>query len=183
MEFRFTDPAYDFADGIQVLRAYHRDLLIRGQQLLELAEAIDEHGMTEGRANACIEFHCYYTWANKLHHQDEEHGLFPLLVSRSFLIDGMVERLTMDHEEIEESWYELAKLLANPERLRGTAKLLRSAREFEKLQREHLTREDEDFLDVVGSMLNRRQRSDMGRKMAMLRSPAGTGSLRAKSTA
>jgi hemerythrin-like domain-containing protein len=183
MEFRFTDPATDFADGILVLRTYHRDFLIRGQRLLDLVEAIDEYGMTETYANTCVEFHCYYTRANHLHHQDEESALFPLLARRSYLIDGMLERLALDHEEIDESWSELAALLSAPEALRGSNKLLRSAREFEKLQREHLTREDEDFLPVIDTMLTQEARLNAGRKMATLRFPARAASLPATSMA
>lgn len=169
MQFRFIDPVDDFTDGMQVLRGYHEDFLERGKQLLLLVEDIHNNGMNESSASRCIEFHSYYTRANRLHHQDEEAALFPLIINQSFLIDGMIERLTLDHEEIEESWNELAVLLSAPEKITGTGKLQRLAREFEKLQREHLLREDEDFLDQVEALLSSAQCIEMGKKMAALR--------------
>ena len=169
MEIKFIDPVTDFSNGIQVLRTYHDDFLVRGEQLLMLIEAICKNGMDESCATRCIEVHSYYTRANKLHHQDEEYALFPALVNQSFLIDGMMERLTLDHEEIEEAWDELSAMLANPEQISGTGKLNRLAREFEKIQRDHIVRENEDFLGFVEQSLDQKQLIMMGDKMAALR--------------
>ena len=178
MQFRFIDPVDDFTDGVQVLRIYHKDFLERGERLLLLVEDIHKNGMSESSAGRCVEFHSYYTRANRLHHQDEEFALFPLIINQSFLIDGMIERLTLDHEEIEESWDELARLLGAPEKMIGMGKLRRLVREFEKLQREHLLREDEDFLDQAESILTPAQRVEMGGKMAALRGLKHPGGMR-----
>lgn len=151
MEFRFIDPAKDFSEGMQVLQTYHDDFLDAGKQLLTLVEGICEHGMNKARASQCIHLHCYYTRANLLHHRDEEKALFPLILKKSFLIDGMIERLVLDHEAIEESWNELAKILSRPEGITNMGVLVDSAQAFEKLQREHLLREDEDFFPKLGS--------------------------------
>lgn len=169
MKFRFIDPATDFADGLRVIQVYHDDFLERGRDLLELVDTINRDGINEVTAYQCVEFHNYYTRANKLHHQDEEHALFPAIVNRTFLIDGMIERLTLDHEEIEEGWDELSPLLATPEKITTAGKLNRLAEEFEKVQREHLVRENEDFLELVATELFNNERADIGRKMAMLR--------------
>lgn len=173
MKFRFIDPATDFTDGLEVLQVYHDDLLARGRDLLELADSMHNEGMNEATAYQCVEFHNYYTRANRLHHQDEEHALFPAIVNRSFLIDGMIERLTLDHEEIEEAWDDLSHLLATPEKITTAGKLKRLAEEFEKVQREHLVRENEDFLERVATELFSDERAAIGRKMAMLRGLEG----------
>ena len=173
MHFRFIDPATDFSDGLRVLHVYHDDFLARGRGLLKLVDTLHKEGMSEATAYQCIEFHNYYTRANKLHHQDEEHALFPALVNRSFLIDGMIERLTLDHEEIEAAWDELSPLLASPERITTAGKLKRLAEEFEKIQCEHLVRENEDFLQRVATELHGDERAEIGRKMAMLRGLEG----------
>ena len=178
MEIRFTDPVNDFANGIRVLRTYHDDFIVRGEQLLRLTEAIYKNGMTGSFATRCIEIHSYYTRANKLHHQDEEVALFPAIVNQSFLLDGMIERLTLDHEEIEETWDELAVMLGNPEQLTGVGKLKRIASEFEKKQREHLVRENEDFLAHVEKILGQEQLVTLGKKMAALRGLNNNGELR-----
>lgn len=171
MEFRFTDPAQDFADGIEVLRRYHEVFLKRGEDLLVLADDLRRDGMSEPRANRCVELHCFYLRANALHHRDEEHALFPLLLNRSALVDGMIERLALDHQEIEEAWEGLAGYLARPEQMTDSAGMMTSAQTFERLQREHLTREDQDFLLHVRTLLDPEQRSRMGSAMAELRKP------------
>ena len=178
MEFRYVDPVTDFSNGMQVLRRYHGEFLEKGALLLTLVDHIHDSGMNESSAVQCIEFHGYYTRANKLHHQDEELALFPLIVNRSFLIDGMIERLALDHEEIEEVWGELSGLLSTPEKIPGMGKLRSITREFEKIQREHLLRENEDFLDKVETMLTPTQKIEMGWKMATMRGLANHEDIR-----
>ncbi|MGH8601941.1 MAG: hemerythrin domain-containing protein [Gammaproteobacteria bacterium] len=118
MQFQFIEPAEDFSDGLNVLYSYHQQFLERGRELLALVDRIQSDGMNEEHAYQCVQLHCYYQRANPLHHQDEERVLFPLIVQRSFLIDGMIERLALDHEEIEEAWVELAPLLSGDRRSR-----------------------------------------------------------------
>lgn len=172
MEFRFVDPAKDFSDGMRVLYTYHDGLLDFGKRLLRLVEDISKHGINEARANECIHLHCYYTRATRLHHHDEEKALFPLILKKSFLIDGMLERLLLDHEEIEEAWNELARMLGRPEHICDKDQLFVLAGEFEKLQREHLLRENEDLFPKLKPLLDREQLAQMGKIMVRLRLPA-----------
>ncbi len=170
MQIRFHDPASDFSDGLAVIRAYHDSLLAQGRRLLELISEIETHGLDSGRANRLAELYAYYQRANVLHHQDEERALFPAVVGRDLLVDGMIERLSLDHEEIEEAWrvleIDLKTLLA---RHTLPPDFGEKAARFEKLQREHLTRENEDFLPKVESSLPMSQRRVMGKAMATIR--------------
>ncbi len=172
MEFKFTDPATDFSDGLLVLKRYHVDFLERGKQLVALATGIQQAGMTEESANQCMAMYCHYAHATHLHHKDEEEALFPLLVNQSSLVIGMIERLMMDHEEIEALWEQLAKQLTHPETLTNFDYLLHQTTEFEKILREHLTREDEDFSPIIQKILTTEQRKQAGQKMAELRNLA-----------
>jgi len=172
MEFKYTDPVTDFSDGLMALKAYHEDFLKRGEKLLQLVYELEANGMKEQYANQCMSAFCHYEHANHLHHQDEELALFPLLVGKSALFDGMIERLMLDHEEIEAAWIALANELKQPEKITDFAQLKNLAFEFEKLQREHLTREDEDFSPSVKAELTESQRAEVGTKMAELRSLA-----------
>ncbi|NOQ17424.1 MAG: hypothetical protein GQ581_10230 [Methyloprofundus sp.] len=169
MEFKYTDPVTDFSDGLMALKTYHEDFLQRGEKLLKLAYELEAKGMNESSANQCMAMFCHYEHANHLHHQDEEQALFPLLVGKSAIFDGMIERLMLDHEEIEAAWIALAIQLKNPEAITDFAKLKALAFEFEKLQREHLTREDEDFSPLVKAELTDKQRTEVGAKMSELR--------------
>ena len=169
MEFRFIEPAADFSNGIAVLYAYHESLLAHGTKLLALVAAIHKHGIDETRAYQAVALHSYYTRANLLHHQDEEKALFPCLVNRSSFIDGMLERLTLDHEEIEQAWSTLAINLKSPEQIAAPWHLLQNAGEFERIQREHLTRENEDFLPPVQELLNPAELKHIGFLMARMR--------------
>lgn len=169
MEFRFIDPGQDFSNGIDVLYAYHESLLEHGALLLELTSQIHERGITELTANQVIDLHSYYTRANSLHHQDEEKALFPIIVNRDSLIDGMIERLALDHEEIENAWSEVSTRMRKPEGIKSPWILLEHAREFERLQREHLLRENEDFLPTVKELLSSAEQREIGRVMARMR--------------
>lgn len=169
MEFKFIDPATDFSSGLQVITDYHQDFLARGVQLVELAKEIKQQGMTEDLANQCMEMYCHYSHATNLHHKDEEEGLFPLLVDQSSLIIGMMERLIMDHEEIEESWAGVAKMLSHPENITNFDYFLHQTIEFEKTLRDHLTREDEDFSPQIKKILTTELIKQAGQKMAELR--------------
>jgi len=169
MKFKFTDPATDFSNGLQVITDYHQDFLARGKKLVELAKQIQKQGMTEALANECMDMYCHYSHATILHHKDEEEALFPLLVDQSSLIIGMIERLIMDHEEIELSWAAVAKRLSHPEQITNHDHFLHLTIEFEKILRDHLTREDEDFSPQIKKILTADQMKQAGEKMADLR--------------
>ena len=169
MEFKYTDPARQFNDGLAVIRDYHDNLLATGERLLKLSFKISHHGVTEAAAIEAIDLHQHYTRANTLHHADEEQCLFPLLVGHDLILDGMIERLTLDHEEIEQWWAELAEFLGTPEKIVDVDRLVEVAFQFERLQREHLTRENEDFLPRVEEQLNMFHLQQAGQGMAKLR--------------
>ncbi|MGH8652934.1 MAG: hemerythrin domain-containing protein [Gammaproteobacteria bacterium] len=169
MRFQFVEPAEDFSDGLKVLYSYHEQFLKRGRELLDLVDRIQSDGMTEEHAYQCVHLHCYYQRANPLHHQDEERVLFPLIVHRSFLVDGMIERLALDHQEIEEAWDELARIIGCPEQIADREKLKQRVLAFEKLQRQHVTRENEDFFPAIEEWLSPEQRTETGKEMASMR--------------
>ncbi|HAC33481.1 MAG TPA: hypothetical protein DCF45_03065 [Gammaproteobacteria bacterium] len=169
MQFQFTDPAASFSDGLQVIRDYHDNLLATGERLLKLSFKISHKGVDEAAALEAIDLHQHYTRANVLHHADEERCLFPPLLEQDLVLDGMIERLTLDHEEIEQWWDELAVFLSSPETIKDTDRLVEVAYQFERLQREHLTRENEDFLPRIEELLDPVQRSLIGQQMAGLR--------------
>lgn len=169
MKFKFTEPVTNFSNGLQVIQHYHQAFIAKGIRLLILAREIREQGMNENLANQCVEMYCYYSHANHLHHKDEEEALFPVLINQSALFIGMIERLMIDHEEIEASWDLLAEKLNNPQLINDFDQLLKLTVAFEKIQREHLTREDEDFSPKVKEILSIKQTSQIGKKMAKLR--------------
>ncbi|MCK4493410.1 MAG: hemerythrin domain-containing protein [Methylococcales bacterium] len=169
MKFQFIDPVTDFSNGLNVIKRYHDAFLIRGENLLTLAEDIKKQPMSEALANRCIEMHCFYFHASRLHHLDEEEGLFPLLKNHSELFKGMMDLLVNDHEDIEYDWQLLAQMLGNPEKIKACEKFQAIAVEFEKKQREHLFREDEDFLPKVAEILSSEELTKAGAIMAKLR--------------
>ena len=169
MEFKFTDPATDFSNGLQVIQDYHQDFLDRGTKLLAIANDIKQQGMTEDLANQCMDMYCHYSHANHLHHKDEEEALFPILIDQSSLVIGMIERLMLDHEEIEKSWDQLAEMLSKPEKIKNFDYFLHLTTEFEQIQRDHLTREDKDFSPQIKKILSAEQIKQVGQKMSELR--------------
>jgi len=165
----FADPATDFGDGLKVLLAYHERFLVEGQRLVALAATRAQQGLDEAGAAEALRLAEWYENAMSLHHRDEERALFPRIVNRSFLIDGMIERLALDHDEIEALWGELAPLLRHPEEIANPKRLSQVAHPFEKLLREHIVRENEDFFPTLETLLASDRRRDIGLDMARLR--------------
>lgn len=129
--------------------------------------------MHAGLAEAAVaEARClsdYYEAALQRHHRDEERALFPVIVNRSFLIDGMVERLALDHDEIEVLWSELGPQLRRAEGVEEPKQLARLAHRYEKLLREHIFRENEDFFPKLMELLNLPELQVLGSSMQRLR--------------
>ncbi|MGH8565312.1 MAG: hemerythrin domain-containing protein [Gammaproteobacteria bacterium] len=165
----FADPATDFSDGLTVLLAYHERFLVEGQRLVAFAATLAQQGLDEAGAAEALRLAEWYENAMPLHHRDEERALFPRIVNRSFLIDGMIERLALDHDEIEASWGELAPLLRHPEKIANPKRLSQVAHPFEKRLREHVVRENEDFFPKLETLLASDRRRDIGLDMARLR--------------
>ena len=165
----FQDPATDFSDGLKVLLAYHERFLVEGQRLMALAAILAKHGLDEAGTAEVLRLAEWYENAMSLHHRDEERALFPRIVNRSFLIDGMIERLALDHDEIEAAWGELAPLLRHTEAIANPKRLSQVAHPFDKLLREHIVRENEDFFPKLEVLLASDRRRDIGLEMARLR--------------
>ncbi len=169
MKIQFNDPATDFSNGLLVIKAYHQDFLKRGEGLLQLLQNIQQQGINEALAYQCVEAYWHYNVANHLHHRDEEEGVFPMMLGKSMLTDGMMERLLLDHEEIEKAWVKLSNFLAKPDQIENSDYVLHLAEEFERLQREHLNREDEDFAPRVKEFLTEAQLQTLGDTLWQLR--------------
>jgi len=165
----FQEPATDFRDGLNVLLAYHERFLAEGQRLMAFAATLAQQGLAEADAAQALRLAEWYENAMPLHHRDEERALFPRIVNRSFLIDGMIERLALDHDEIEALWGDLAPLLRHPEEIANPKRLSQVAHPFEKLLREHIVRENEDFFPKLEALLTSDRRRDVGLDMARLR--------------
>ncbi|MGQ0592872.1 MAG: hemerythrin domain-containing protein [Gammaproteobacteria bacterium] len=172
----FQDPATDFSDGLKVLVAYHERFLGEGQRLMAFAATLAQQGLDEAGVAEALRLAEWYENAMPLHHRDEERALFPPIVNRSFLIDGMIERLALDHHEIEAAWGELAPLLRHPEEIANPKRLSQVAHPFEKLLREHLVRENEDFFPTLRRALRQAELEEIGRVMRRLRASASTAS-------
>ncbi len=165
----FTDPASDFSDGLKVLSAYHDSLLLQGKRLLEWANTLLREGCGLDRSVEAVRLAGYYCQTTQLHHRDEERCLFPLIINKSFLIDGMIERLALDHEEIEAHWAELADCLQAQQPLSDPLRCVELVQRFEHQLKEHIEREDLDFFPEVERLLSPEQRFKMGGWMARLR--------------
>jgi iron-sulfur cluster repair protein YtfE (RIC family) len=165
----FQDPATDFSDGLKLLLAYHERFLGEGQRLMAFAATLAQQGLDEAGAAEALRLAEWYENAMPLHHRDEERALFPRIVNRSFLIDGMIERLALDHDEIEALWGELAPFLRHPEQIANPKRLSQVAHPFEKLLREHIVRENEDFFPNLETLLPSDRRRDIGLDMARFR--------------
>ncbi|MGH8579271.1 MAG: hemerythrin domain-containing protein, partial [Gammaproteobacteria bacterium] len=79
----------------------------------------------------------------------------------------MIERLALDHEEIDEHWAKLNEVLR--EQIADPARFLDLTARFEKHLRTHIERENLDFFPVLVKMLSPDQLAGIGQRMARLR--------------
>ena len=111
----------------------------------------------------------YFSSSARQHHQDEEQDLFPLLIRQSLKLADLVNELKQDHRRLDELWQAVEpglKRLPEPD---SAETFIANASAFCALNRQHVIRENTDFLPVARSSLSSQQIKDIGRAMAQRR--------------
>jgi len=154
-----------FDEPLAMLRAFHRELLEHCDILEGLVRRLDEQGCDdEARAAARKIISCFSN-RGRLHHRDEEEDLFPLLIRQSLKLADLVNSLKQEHKEIDALWGRLEPGLKQLDRVDGDD-FARLAAEFCRLNRQHVRREEGDFLPLAENSLSHQQIKGIGRGMA-----------------
>lgn len=160
-----------------VLDSCHRQVVIALQQMDELLDHLEKHGV-DGHAQATARaIFMFFMNTAREHHQDEERHVFPALLrsGREDLIDATL-RLQQDHGWIEEDWLELApqfESIAAGYHWFNLAQLRLAVPVFQALYQDHIALEESLIYPEARARINEWDLMGMGREMAQRRKQHG----------
>jgi len=168
-------PAPGFDQPLELLRACHMKMLMNCRTLEKLAGHIHRENIDQTARDTAATIRRYFNEAAPLHHQDEEQDLFPLLLTISACLKGVICQLNQEHTTLEESWAVLDELLAKPESINDSEAFTELCGAFAQAYRDHIAVEEENILLPIEGQLTEPQLERLGRAMAARRG-AQTGS-------
>jgi hemerythrin-like domain-containing protein len=160
-----------------VLDSCHRQVVIALQQMSELLDHLEKHGV-DGRAQETARaIFMFFMNTAREHHLDEERHVFPALLrsGRADLIDATL-RLQQDHGWIEEDWLELApqfESIAAGYHWFNLAQLRLAVPVFQALYQDHIALEESLIYPEARARINEWDLQGMGREMAQRRKQRG----------
>jgi hemerythrin-like domain-containing protein len=168
-----TLPGFD--QPLALLRACHTKILAHCDLLEQLLATPGNAGTDEEIRRAARQLLTYFSTSARLHHQDEEIDLFPLLMRQSLKLADLVHGLKQEHRELDALWEAIAADLKRLPDLTDHAALAGRVHAFCELNRRHVRRENTEFLPRAESSLSSRQLQDIGAAMAARRGVRYTG--------
>ena len=158
-----------FDGPLALLRACHNKIIAHCElieQIIATLQADSDDFDTKAAARQVI---TYFSRSGRQHHEDEEQDLFPLLVRQSLKLADLINSLKQEHQTLDELWQAIEPELRRMPEPSDSDAFITAASAFCSLNREHVIRENTDFLPVAQSSLSSQQISDIGRAMAQRR--------------
>lgn len=155
-----------FDEPLALLRVCHTEILDHCdllEQLVTKVKARENEAEIRDTARKII---TYFSNSARLHHQDEEDDLFPLLARQSLKLADLIHALRQEHKQLDILWAALEDSLKQITRLEDLEPFVASATRFCELNRQHVIRENMEFLPVAASSLSSEQIKDIGVAMA-----------------
>jgi hemerythrin-like domain-containing protein len=157
-----------FDDPLALLRACHKKIIAHCDMLDDLLTYITEHGIDDEARNSARGIERYFSTSAVLHHRDEEDDLFPRLNRQSIRIAELIQELKKEHTRLDQLWGTIAPQLKRlPDSF--TDDFLEAAGDFCTLSRQHVNRENMEFLPLAASSLSQLYLGDIGESMARRR--------------
>ncbi len=164
-----TSAAPDFTDPLGMLSACHQRMLGFCELLERLPDWIVENGVDAEATTAAQRIIRYFDTAGRLHHQDEEQDLFPMLINDPKL-GVLIAELRAQHADLEQYWQALrGPLVTLVEKSENPAGLAASIAPFCAAYRAHIEREETQLLPRARSLLDATQQALLGEYMAQRR--------------
>jgi hemerythrin-like domain-containing protein len=168
-----TLPGFD--QPLALLKACHTKILAHCDLLEELLANLADAGRDEDVRSAARRAVTYFSTGARLHHQDEETDLFPLLIRQSLKLADLIHGLKQEHRQLDTLWEAIAADLKHSQDIADRATLADRVRAFCELNRQHVKRENMEFLPRAEGILSSRQLKDIGTAMAARRGVRYTG--------
>lgn len=164
-----------FDDPLALLRACHTRILDHCDLLEQLVTGVEARGDATQLRDSARKVNSYFSNSARLHHQDEETDLFPLLARQSLKLADLVHALRQEHEQLDTLWAALETGLKQVTQLDDPDTFAATASRFCELNRQHVQRENMELLPVAASSLSSEQIKDIGVAMAGRRGVSFTG--------
>lgn len=165
-------PGPSFDEPLEMLAACHERIEAQLATLERLAPHLQAKGWDAEARAAAQAVLLYFDTSGRLHHQDEDHDLFPLLRTKAAAagrveIAAAVDELEREHATMERQWRHLR------EQLQGNARLDdEELARFAWLYRRHMDRESAALLPFAREALAPAERAALGERMAARRRTA-----------
>jgi hemerythrin-like domain-containing protein len=166
-------PGPSFDEPLEMLAACHERIEAQLSTLERLGPHLEKKGCDAEAKSAAQAVLRYFDTAGKLHHQDEDEDLFPLLRGRAGVagrpeVAAAIDELEREHGTMEGQWHRLReRLLAVAG---GEARLdPEDVARFAWLYRRHMDREATAVLPFARETLDPAQRASLGERMAARR--------------
>lgn len=161
--------APNFSDPLGLLAACHERMLGFCDLLERLDPWIEEHGLDQDANDGARSILRYFNTAARLHHEDEELDLFPLLRGDEML-NTLINALQQEHRDLERLWGRLAGELDALLRSDYEPGAFRAAATpFITAYLRHIHEENNTLLPRAAERLSEKQLQALGRSMAARR--------------
>ena len=168
-ETNLHDNLPGFDEPLALLRACHKNILAHCGRLGALLVHCDEQGIDDQARKAARDIHRYFSTSALLHHRDEEDDLFPRLNRQSLKIAELIHGLKQEHIKLEQLWEAIGPELKRLPDKHFSDKFLQAAHDFCTLSRQHVNRENMEFLPLAASSLSQLDLGEIGASMAARR--------------
>ncbi len=158
-----------FDEPLALLRACHGKIVEHCELIEEIVRALQGNRDELDTRQAARKAITYFTSSARQHHEDEEQNLFPLLIRQSLKLADLVNSLKQEHRTLDELWLAIEPELRRMPEPADPDAFMSAASAFCRLNREHVLRENTDFLPLAQSSLSSQQIRDIGRAMAQRR--------------
>lgn len=168
-DITMNDELPGFDEPLALLRACHKNILAHCDRLDALVTHIDKQGIDDEARKAARNIARYFSTSALLHHRDEEEDLFPRLNRQSIKIAELIRDLKQEHGKLDQLWESIAPELKKLPENGCSDIFLQTARDFCTLSRQHVNRENMEFLPMAASSLSQLDLTDIGESMAARR--------------
>jgi hemerythrin-like domain-containing protein len=169
-------PGPSFDEPLEMLAACHERIEAQLATLERLGPHLETHGCDAEAKAAAQAVLRYFDTSGRLHHQDEDHDLFPLLRRRAGAagrpeVAAAIEELEREHQTMEAQWTRLRARLHGI--AAGEARLsAEDVARFAWLYRRHMDQEATAVLPFAREILDAGERAMLGSRMAARRKAA-----------
>ena len=168
-EENLHDKLPGFDEPLALLRACHKNILAHCDRLEALVLHVEAQGIDDEARKTARDIVRYFSTSARLHHRDEEEDLFPRLNRQSLRIAELIQDLKQEHTRLDQLWEVMVTELKSLPGNGFSDDFLQANRDFCTLSRQHVNRENMEFLPLAASSLSQLDLGEIGESMAARR--------------